>query len=1041
MSRVKAFLNAIPQSDDFTLLSLFGGKYNVTTDKYLEFLDCYAHDLAQSVVLGLVECKASPHFPLIFDLDFPDDFQGDRLPVIKVLLTTFVDTIIEPLLNFYDNIDCAKEYAHKIVFQDSKISHRNLLKYHIVFPTIITDKFSGTQSVKHLQECMLNKYSELDWAKVLDLSVVNSNGLRMLGSFKKDAVDQGFYVPCTVNWDELSLTNQDITKEILYEHTVRLVHREDAFELLIKDNVAEYAQAPSQNVHGVRVCVPFDTLRTAVMALPASFYDGGAYNKWSRIIWTIQSLAIDGGYVEQGQELAHEFSRQAGAFYNAREVDRLYQVAQRRMQMPRLGWRSLFAQLQEHTPEIAGRLSTQVYNVAAPPDDWDPGMLSNDLIQMLGLADDTDVSFTFERDAILFRCSNDGPAGKIRRRDGAVFSGDDYMGHVAENIRIQDPLSIVHRSIPPSARWNANFTGPDQAQLQNTAGELQANIVLHNAFSRDEAYLNVTVGGTHRGSIRDRRSVNSVERRIMDGVQTQLLQQYGVVSAYFDRCTFVLSNGNASDDSTRRPEGELIGVLGEHKPNIRHMWRLDGDARSSSFNGIFRCHPESFIWERVHNAELEKQIRLEFADVPHVSEAERKWMFTRRGVSALREELAVAVLSSGFERTLDSNLDIFPLAGGMVYDMTRRILRKMCPDDRVQTTTGWKYDPAAAINHRADLERFLEQVLPIPEEREMTLRYLAGMLTGRRYIKKMICFTDKRAGNNGKSTLIKLVRSFLGDLGISDNKLLLKSSHDRGRDDHDAGLEPYKGMRGAVLEEMKRTSKIDEGLAKNITGATNVTVQGRKIGNGERYKFVWSAILILVFNEGDMPQFDVDDAAFVNRLLIAPMRSKFIVGISPEEAATICESQPYTFVADSSLGDRIDNWRSSFLDMLCERYVNDDIPDHEIPQGMKEWRAETVNERNDIARWLDENIEAFPGGFVWEKSLRTAYNEFMVQDEGQFKSVSKDVFLRALQAWMRAKPYVAKGQTRITISRGNSIQVRDAWSGCRLIESSTVNSD
>eukprot|EP00798_Chlamydomonas_sp_ICE-L_P022164 gene22164-biopygen30852 len=69
------------------------------------------------------------------------------------------------------------------------------------------------------------------------------------------------------------------------------------------------------------------------------------------------------------------------------------------------------------------------------------------------------------------------------------------------------------------------------------------------------------------------------------------------------------------------------------------------------------------------------------------------------------------------------------------------------------------------------------------------------LLSGRRKEKKFLAFTDKTSGDNGKSTLMALMGNFWGEYGSSNGtKFLTKGSFARGRDDHDAGLKPMKGL-------------------------------------------------------------------------------------------------------------------------------------------------------------------------------------------------------------------------------------------------------
>ncbi len=452
-------------------------------------------------------------------------------------------------------------------------------------------------------------------------------------------------------------------------------------------------------------------------------------------------------------------------------------------------------------------------------------------------------------------------------------------------------------------------------------------------------------------------------------------------------------------------------------PHLRQAYAFDADCRTPSRNGLFLCHPDTRVWGRVNNAVVEADLRAEFADIPGLTQQERRWMWTRRGAVALREEFAAHVLRPGFQADLlDGGLDIFPLGGGTCYDTAAGAFRPIRPADHVQLTAGWAYDAEAARRHRPDVDAFFQQLLPVPEERDVALRFLAGVLSGRRYVKKVMCLTDKRQGNNGKSTIVKLLTAFCGDLAVANNQLLLQSTMQRGRDDHGAGLQPFKGFRLALSEELKKTQKMDEGVVKNLSGGEQVTVSGRCIGTGDRYKFIWSALLVCVFNDGDLPQFDATDAAFVGRLLITPMRSKFVPGYEPRGVDGEEGEEPYTYAADPQLATKMLQWRSALLDVFRERYVPDDIADDDIPEGMREWRRGVVNDRNDLAEWLEQHV--VKGGTRDGFAVKDVYP--YVQD-----MVGKKAFFDGAVAWFRTNGFEYRDK--------GSMWMNGEWKTCRHI--------
>ena len=66
-----------------------------------------------------------------------------------------------------------------------------------------------------------------------------------------------------------------------------------------------------------------------------------------------------------------------------------------------------------------------------------------------------------------------------------------------------------------------------------------------------------------------------------------------------------------------------------------------------------------------------------------------------------------------------------------------------------------------------------------------------------------------------------------------------------------AGTEPFRGKRLVVAEELKHNMTLDDAMLKRLTGGITATVEDRKIGEGDWFKFLWTAGFLLIFNEGD----------------------------------------------------------------------------------------------------------------------------------------------------------------------------------------------
>ena len=173
--------------------------------------------------------------------------------------------------------------------------------------------------------------------------------------------------------------------------------------------------------------------------------------------------------------------------------------------------------------------------------------------------------------------------------------------------------------------------------------------------------------------------------------------------------------------------------------------------------------------------------------------------------------------------------------------------------------------------------------------------------------------TDRRAGNNGKSVLLKLFESFFGGYSMKSVKFVCRGSFEQDRNSHDAGYQPLCGLRFLLADELKNSMTLDDALIKRVAGGPQEYVTGRMFNSGDRFSFLWQAGIVLAFNENDCPKFDVADAALLARMLVVPMRSKFVTD------PAMVDRDELTFLMDADMLERSAAWMPAVLDVLRER--------------------------------------------------------------------------------------------------------------------------
>jgi phage/plasmid-associated DNA primase len=388
----------------------------------------------------------------------------------------------------------------------------------------------------------------------------------------------------------------------------------------------------------------------------------------------------------------------------------------------------------------------------------------------------------------------------------------------------------------------------------------------------------------------------------------------------------------------------------------------------------FYCNPDTNVWAQKSSVAIEGMLLGCLRRLPRgaLGAAELKHLRSKRGRAELLHTVGSVLHQEDFDLELDVNLDLFALSDRVV-DMRTKRTRAIVPEDRISITAGWEYDATAARELRPDLERFLAEVFPMEVERSATIAFYAHCLSGRRSSKKLIVLTDRRGGNNGKSTLLALIQSFFGPLSVVSTDFVCRGQIARDRHAHAAGMEPMKGARLVTAEELKAHMLLDVALLKKLSGGANVLVEGRKFGSEERFSFIWQANIALVFNEGDCPSLD-GDKQLVKRMMVAPCRSKFVPAV-PEEP------EEYTFRLDKNIDRRFAAWRSALLDIFVESYDPDALD--ALPPGMESWKQGIAAESNPLAEWLGENIVV-----TGDRADHVVYADLRVRYRDQFKGKS-----------------------------------------------------
>ena len=253
-----------------------------------------------------------------------------------------------------------------------------------------------------------------------------------------------------------------------------------------------------------------------------------------------------------------------------------------------------------------------------------------------------------------------------------------------------------------------------------------------------------------------------------------------------------------------------------------------------------------------------------------------------------------------FVKKLDKNRKIIGFENGL-YDLVNLTFRKTEPTDYISMTTGYDYSENYT-EHKEELMRFLEDILPDKLERDYMLTYLSSGLTGNT-LELFTVLTN--SGRNGKSKLIELLGHTFGDYFASiKSQIFTRPCPDANSPD--PGLLNLLNKRIVVASEPAKGEKLNVGFIKFITGRDSATL--RNCHSNEMIEFTGNFLTLLVCN--NIPDCDDIDAAFSKRLRCINFPNHFTENpTKPNEKKLI-----------SNINENFEKWKYDMMKLLIDYY-------------------------------------------------------------------------------------------------------------------------
>ena len=211
--------------------------------------------------------------------------------------------------------------------------------------------------------------------------------------------------------------------------------------------------------------------------------------------------------------------------------------------------------------------------------------------------------------------------------------------------------------------------------------------------------------------------------------------------------------------------------------------------------------------------------------LPLFDEKELKKMlaFTRKisTRASIWSSLMIKLHDEHFERKLDAQVHLLPFNNGTVMDLKTGKLRKMVKTDYFSKCFDARFGDSA----NPFVKQFFSSIMGDNEEKIRFLQKVLGyMVTGDISQKCMFFFVGN--GDNGKSVLCNLLQELSGEY-ISEvpDSVLLATKKASAKNSARSDILALKGLRSAIITELKNEDELDPKEMKRITGGDTINAR------------------------------------------------------------------------------------------------------------------------------------------------------------------------------------------------------------------------
>ena len=319
-----------------------------------------------------------------------------------------------------------------------------------------------------------------------------------------------------------------------------------------------------------------------------------------------------------------------------------------------------------------------------------------------------------------------------------------------------------------------------------------------------------------------------------------------------------------------------------------------------------------------------------------------------------------------FEDKLDTN-------GNVIPRKLEEIFRRGTPDDYISMCTNINYIQINRVRDAkiiSEIEDFMHKLYPNSQIYEYMWDHLASILIGTNPNQTFNLYMGE--GSNGKSKLIDLMALVLGEYKCDVPSSLITGDRTKIGSTSPEVIQ-MKGKRYAVIQELTKGDKINDGLLKQLTGGDYIQARGLYMIEAISFKPQYKLIVCT----NTLPEIKSNDHGIWRRQCVVPHQALFT-----ENPVHDDPDKPHQFLMDKDIDKKFDSWKEVFAAMLVERAFKTKgivkICDA-VMAATNEYRAD----QDYMAQFVRDRIVKKPNGKIRKTELNQEFTSWYLSTYGR----------------------------------------------------------